>query len=162
MIWRAYASRPSFITEPVCEQFRALCRNGRCRTPRVGIDTDRRLGALRPAGAGAISAACTNRSRVDGVGDDAGTSGSTLEEWQRWSMYCTSITGSSGSSWATSPWTGASRRRSAVLSSPGPARWNRAGHQTLVRGVHRGTRDIIRDAKWSQPVGFQAPGGVAL
>jgi hypothetical protein len=25
-----------------------------------------------------------------------------------------------------------------------------------------GTRDIIRDAKWSQPVGFQAPGGAAL
>jgi hypothetical protein len=70
-----------------------------------------------------------------------------------------------------------SRRRPAVVSSPRTAlRSGQAGRPTLmrsgrrpnparqrwvdlVRGVHQGTRDIIRDAKWCQPAGFQARGG---
>jgi hypothetical protein len=52
--------------------------------------------------------------------------------------------------------------RGAELAWPSPGGPGQAGHQTLVRGVHRGTHDITRDAKWSQPVRFQAPGGAAL
>jgi hypothetical protein len=37
-----------------------------------------------------------------------------------------------------------------------PSRWTRARRASNARaGVHRGTHDIIRDAKWSQPAGFR-------